>query len=207
MTKAGFQQPPNFNSNSDQQAQTNSNIQPKYIEMLTPADVSQYNALRATLSSKVCRYNRGTRVKTFQEMLNAIKTFCCRGDENDWKRCLVCGVCWLPNGIAVNNRQFSLLIDKCKSSINGSLQRMGYGTVQSRQESTKMLCEAIPYLSGKFFELREWSVRQFNAFTPQPQTQISSSKSIPKFSSPRPHFLPSSNKPLSPVGNKFTTNP
>ena len=193
---------------------------PKHFEILSENDKNQYNTLRATLSSHLCRNRRGKRLETFSDMLNAIKVFCIRNDEDDWKRCLVCGVCWLPMGLAINTRQLSMLIDKCKSSINGSLQKMGYGTIQSRSESSNALSDVIPVLKKNFNELREWSIRQFIAVTPQPQILPFNYGQYPMFSSPKPNIgglnefipprfdtLPEEMKPANPMGesNMFPT--
>jgi hypothetical protein len=159
---------------------------PKYYEILTSSDQEKYNELRACLSSQMCRNRRGKRLDGFSDMLASIRRFTVRHNENDWKRCLVCGVCWLPTGIAINNRQLSILIDKCKSSINGSLQKMGYSMLQSRNESSSSLCEAIPLLKNNFNELREWTVRFFVAATPQPQLPIYSVNTLHPFQSPMP---------------------
>lgn len=153
---------------------------PKFFEMLSDGDKALYQNLRSSLSSHACRNRRGKRLENFSEMLSTIKTFCLRHDDDDWKRCLVCGVCWLPNGIAINTRHLSLLIDKCKSSINGSLQKMGYSTLQSRSESSGALSDTIPLLKNNFNELREWTIRQFIANTPTPQ--LTSQMPYPGFS-------------------------
>lgn len=166
--------------------QKKSDFRPKFYDMLDPADQERYNELRATLSSHMCRNRRGKRLETFAEMLGAIKNFCVRNDENDWKRCLVCGVCWLPNGIGINNRQLSILIDKCKSSINGSLQKIGYTALQSRNESSESLRQAIPILKDNFNELREWTVRLFVAATPQPHLPLYNVNTIYPYQSPMP---------------------
>lgn len=163
-----------------------SDYKPKYFNLLNEEDQEQYTRLRSTLSSHICRNRRGKRLETFAEMLNAIKTFCIKGDSDDWKRCLVCGVCWLSNGIAINTRQLGLLIDKCKSSINGSLQKMGYSTLQSRSESAGPLAEAIPELKNNFSELREWTVRLFLARTPQPNLPNYNVTTNFPFASPAP---------------------
>jgi hypothetical protein len=98
----------------------------------------------------------------------------------------VCGVCWLLNGIVINNRQLEILIDKCKSSINGSLQKMGCSMLQSRNESSGSLSEAIPLLKNNFNELREWTVRLFIAATPQPTLPIYSINTFYPLQSPLP---------------------
>ncbi|KAH0788646.1 potassium/sodium hyperpolarization-activated cyclic nucleotide-gated channel 1 [Histomonas meleagridis] len=174
------------------------NFQPKFFELLNVENQKEYLKLRNTLSSHFCRNRRGKRIETFSETLLTIQNFCIRHNEDDWKRCLVCGICWIPNGIAINTRQLGHLIDKCKSSINGSFQKMGYTTLQSREESAAYLVEAIPSLLNNYAELREWTVRTFTAATPQPGLPPYCVNTIYPFASPapqRPQFLAYPNLP------------
>jgi hypothetical protein len=167
-----------------------SDYRPKYFELLSDRDQFGYSELRSTLSSQLCRNRRGKRLENFSEMMASIRAFCVRPDEDDWKRCLVCGVYWLSSGIAINNRQLSLLLDKCKSSINGSLQKMGYSTLQARTESTNALSDAIPVLKNNFNELREWTVRLFMAASPQPGLPVYAVETRYPFQSPVPSGYP-----------------
>ena len=192
--------------------------QPKYFDFLNEEDKITYNKLRSTLSSHLCRNRRGKRLETFSDMLTTIQNFCIRNDGDDWKRFLVCGVCWLPLGLAINTRQLSLLITKCKSSINGSLQKMGYGTIQSRSESSNALSDVIPFLKNNFNELREWSIRQFIAVTPQPQNlpfnliPQQNQFFYPPFISPKPkqqglnEFIPPQQEKSFPIPNIDSSN-
>jgi hypothetical protein len=141
---------------------------PKFLHFLSEADRAAYDELRAHLSSAACRNRRHQRLESFNEMLDAVRAFAVRGSDDDWKRCLVCGVIWLPGSIAINTRQLRLLIDKCKSSINGSLHRMGYSSITSRGDTNAQLRDLLPALRGNFGELRQWTVRQTGAGTPQP---------------------------------------
>ena len=141
---------------------------PEFFNLLSNEDKEGYEKLRSALSSRNCRNRRNKRLETFNEMLNSVRTYAVRHDDNDWKRCLVCGVLWLSNGIAINTRQMRLLIDKCKSSINGSLHRMGYSAVTCRGDTSNQIVELIPMLKNNFSELRQWTVRQLNVYTPQP---------------------------------------
>ncbi|OHS93028.1 potassium/sodium hyperpolarization-activated cyclic nucleotide-gated channel 1 [Tritrichomonas foetus] len=175
-----------------------SDYKPKFYSLLSDEDKAKYTKLRSTLSSHAMRNRRGKRVETFAEMLSAVQSFCIRGDADDWKRCVVCGVCWLSNGIAINNRQLGLLIDKCKSSINGSLQKMGYSTIQNRSDSNRPLIDAIPFLKNNFAELREWTVRYFQAATPQPNLPLYNVSTIFPFSSPAPQRAQCYNYPCNP---------
>ena len=176
--------------------ETQFDVFPKYYELLSKEDQAMYVSLRNGLSSHACRNRRGKRLETFSEMMNTIKQYCIRSSDSDWKRCLVCGVCWLPTGIAVNTRHLSLLTDKCKSSINGSLQKMGYNTVQCRTEYSQPLIDQIPILKNNFNELREWTIRQYIAHTPTPTipfdpTQMYSAmmqSPMPAFYSPMPQM-------------------
>ena len=174
-------------------------FRPKFFSMLDLPDQQRYLTLRAALSSHMCRNRRGKRLETFAEMLATIRQFCVRGDENDWRRCLVCGVCWVVNGIAVNTRQLGILIDKCKSSINGSLQKMGYTTLQSRGDSAAAIAEVIPCLKDDFGELREWTVRLFCAQTPQPALPLYNVNTMYGYASPAPHSSHYHAYPANPV--------
>ena len=134
-------------------------------ENLSPDDYNHYLSLKATLSSKICRNCRNRRVESFGEMLSAIHCFVTRSNEDMWKRSMVCGVCWYNQNyhtfLCVNIRQMSLLLEKCKSSINGSLQRLHFSVVQNRQQTTKILLEALPFLRNHQDAMKMWSVRQF----------------------------------------------
>lgn len=173
---------------SDPDSPAPADMTPKFFRLLSEADILAYNQLRSDLSSPNCRNRRNKRLETFSEMLNSIKSFAIRKDEDDWKRCLVCGVLWLNNGIAINTRQLRLLINKCKSSINGSLHRMGYSTVMCRGDTSNQLVEMIPLLKNNFAELRQWTVRQANVCTPQPAIPRFKSKPLPVSASPQPYY-------------------
>jgi hypothetical protein len=132
---------------------------PRYWELLPDEDKEQYQKLKEYFVAGNFRHTRNARLEQFDSILDKIRQYAERGDDNDWRRFLVCGVCWLDNAIAINTRQLLLLVAKCKSSINGSLQKMGYTTHVSHSESWKVLFPRIPALQGHFPELRQWSVR------------------------------------------------
>jgi hypothetical protein len=141
---------------------------PKYFSLLSESDQTRYLALKAIVTSQECRNRRGRRLENFNDIITSIREFCLRCDADDWKRCAACGICWLPIGVAINNRQLSILLDKCKSSINGSLHKIGYSSVQNRSESSAPLTDALPVLKDNFTEQREWTVRLFGTFPAAP---------------------------------------
>ena len=190
-------------SSEDEQDQT----LPKHFEQLNHEDQIEYKKLKESLNNG--RNKRGKRLEAFADMLSAVKLYAVKGDQNDWKRCLVCGVCWIDNGIAINTRQLRLLIDKCKSSINGSLHRMGYNPTTATGDVNNSLVEKIPILKGNFPELRQWTVRQQAAATPQPKlpTPITSNR-------PQQFMSPAANVPSDhdmfeplPVSQSYDFNP
>lgn len=137
-----------------------SNIQIK--ELLSKDDYDSYLYLKKTFSSDVCRNCRNRRVQSFSEILSAIHCFIEKTKEDSWKRALVCGLCWYKNYLCVNIKQMSSLLEKCKSSINGSLQRLYLIALRNKQQSIKIIIEAIPYLKSHQNLLKMWSVRQYS---------------------------------------------
>ena len=163
---------------------------PRYFNLLTLSDQKKYIEVHQMLSSNICRNNRNKRIETFSDTLTAIHTFCYQTQDssNDWKRCLVSGIIWLPNGyLGVNIRQFKLLVDKCKSTINGSFTRLGYSTLPPHSAILQTLTQYIPTLQNNYEELREWTVRT-KSNTIQPTFQSVSSATpitfIPVYTQP-----------------------
>jgi hypothetical protein len=127
---------------------------------LSQSDLCAYKSLQARISSSAVCSRRKERVVTFSEALDAIKGFVVRNDKNDAIRALLCGMAWLPEGLGVNIHQLRHLLPKCKSSINGSLQKIGYATTLRRGECCASISRAFPCLRGHTAELRKWSVRR-----------------------------------------------
>ena len=170
----------------------NSN-EPSYYQLLDLSDQIKYKELKESFSTPEHKYNRGKRVETFQQSLEEIRRFCNRGDGNDWKRFLVCGMCWNQDFLAINTRQLRILLDKCKSSINGALSKMGFCTLPIKGECCTELIVAIPFLRGNYVEQRQWSVRTKVLLTPKP---------IPKYVEQFPIYEPY----LSPQPNQNKKN-
>ncbi|EAY11882.1 hypothetical protein TVAG_362620 [Trichomonas vaginalis G3] len=139
---------------------------PLYWGMLNPIDMQRYNYLRLALSSSETKNQRNRRIATFTEAMEAVRGFAIRGDSNDKLRCLVCGIAWLPEGIAINTHQLKLLISRCKSSINGSLQKLGFTENLGRTAAANAMIAQYSFLKENSTELRKWSVRRKPSSTP-----------------------------------------
>lgn len=162
-------------------ADTKENI-PQFWWNLSDVDKYRYTCLKINIASKSIKSQRNKRVETFSEILNEIKSFVVQGnDSNNVIRGLVCGICWLPEGIAINTHQLRFLISKCKSSINGSLQRMGFSSSLGRTETATALSNACSLFKDNTNALRKWTIRKRDNKTVS--SSMSSSSSISSFSS------------------------
>jgi hypothetical protein len=132
---------------------------PRHWDLLNENDKAVYVRISAALSAPSSRDKRNRGVDDFKDVLDAIETFVNSDETDKWKRCLVCGLCPLSNGIAVNVVQLKRLTFKCKSSINVSLKRLGYDVVLAKALSYQELFQCLPQLKNNFDELRQWTVR------------------------------------------------
>jgi hypothetical protein len=173
--------------------------EPMFFGLLEEEDQKRYQEMRLTLRNSEKRYKRNKRLEGLQDALDAIQEFCVRHQPDDWKRSLVCGVCWIGQDIAINIRQLKLLVDKCKSSINGALSKMGYGAAPINSPVAPSLLSYIPFLKGNFIEQRQWTVRRRVHMSPMP---MRNSFPTPLFVSPAPAGFasPDPPTPLPPFG-------
>lgn len=135
---------------------------PKYWDLLKTDDQHIYREMHQAITAPIMK--KVSRVEDFREIIDAIDLFENIDDDDKWKRCLVCGIFKVKDMIAVNICQLKYLISKCKSSINGSLRRIGYGKTVKKAEVYELLFESIPYLKKNPSELRKWTMRYFTPF-------------------------------------------
>lgn len=131
-------------------------IAPKYFNILSQSDKEQYIILQKYISNSEIRYKRYKKVESLKEALCITYNYCIRNDLDDMKRCFVCGVFWIGNDIAINTKQLSRLISKCKPSINGTLSDMGYRVCPINNQ----LNSYIQFLSGNIDEQKQWNIRK-----------------------------------------------
>jgi hypothetical protein len=130
------------------------------LQMLSEADRTAYSHLQALIARSTFTSPRNQRVKSFAETLEIIRRFVMRDDPEDSLRGLVCGLYWLPDGIAVDVHEVRLLVPRCKSSIHGSLHKLGYTLSLGRLECAEVLTKIFPLVRDQTAELRKWSIRK-----------------------------------------------
>jgi hypothetical protein len=132
-----------------------------HVGLLNSVDQILFQCLHDSLSSRDNRYNRHRRLLTFQTSLGGILSFCHRGDDDDWRRCFVCGILWIdPRTLAVNSRQLGCVLGKSKSSVNGALAKMNWAPSPMTRNVNEKLCRAMPYLRHHPDVLRQWTIRR-----------------------------------------------
>lgn len=141
-----------------EEAQGGQNL-PMYWNLISEPDKVAYLSMRQALSSSACKHRRHHSNEINQEIVSTIHAFVMRGDGDDWKRALVCGIVWLNTAIAINTRQLRLLLSKCKSSINAMFHNIGYVTVPTTTDYAGALATFFPIIKDNFAEIRKWTIR------------------------------------------------
>ena len=134
---------------------------PAYFQQLSYPDQEEYHKLKEKIHEIVERNGRSRFCKGFGEIVNKIKSYIVKGDQDDAKRSLVCGILWLDNDsqLALNTKELCFLIGKCKSTVNAGFQSLGYKTSPINPESAAKLAETFPFLKERFEFARKWTLR------------------------------------------------
>lgn len=154
----------------------NQNIQfPFHFELLSQSDIKDYFMMRNNFSIEINKSKKGERRESFINTLKVIRSFIERNDADDWKRSLVCGVIFLncesgnysqtnilSPAVAINIQQLRILLGKCKSSINGSLQQLGYQSLPASPigKLYEEVIRKVPYFQQDLVELKKWTFRE-----------------------------------------------
>jgi hypothetical protein len=132
---------------------------PSHLYLLTGDDKKGYESLREAIDPLSVRTTRTLLGEKFEEIVGRIHDYAIRCDADDWRRCLVCGVAWLDDSLAISTRQLCKLIGKCKSSINSGLQAIGYETIPVSPEHATSLVRVFPFMRDRVDEMRQWTIR------------------------------------------------
>jgi hypothetical protein len=132
---------------------------PSHWEVLSAEDQHDYIALRTQFQDMVGKTRRGESAGVFGDRLRLIRAFIERNESSKWKRSLVCGIAFMDSAIGINIRQLRILLCRCKSSINGSFQQIGYTAKPAGQALDEELRNLIPPLRSDHIELKKWTIR------------------------------------------------
>jgi hypothetical protein len=96
---------------------------------------------------------------TFRMEVQAVVDFTGYSESHREERSIVAGLACGGHCLAINNRELKKLLGRCKSSINGSFQRMGYSVVKACTKARECVLSLLPSLHRDAGALRQWTVR------------------------------------------------
>ncbi|KAK8900186.1 hypothetical protein M9Y10_002509 [Tritrichomonas musculus] len=142
----------------------NSNeILPRGFNLLCDDDKVDYIAIKNRFQDEINLSRHGERLDVFVSRLRIVRRFINKDliPLNRWRRMVSCGIIFLDNcdALAINIQQLKILLGKCKSSINGSLQQLGYIAKPSTNEINQEISQQIPLIKEDYFELKKWTIR------------------------------------------------
>jgi hypothetical protein len=78
-----------------------------------------------------------------------------RAPDNAEVRCIATGLCLSGPVVCINTRQLKKFLNRCKSSINGSFQQLGYIAVRTKSKARNCCVAALPALASDQTVLRQ----------------------------------------------------
>jgi hypothetical protein len=103
--------------------------------------------------------SKDRRAITFRRELNTVVEYLKRSSDNVDTRCILVGVCFVQGIALICTRQLKAFLNRCKSSINGSFQELGYVTVRTKAKARNCCLAALPGLEQDQILLRQWTCR------------------------------------------------
>jgi hypothetical protein len=109
--------------------------------------------------SALVRAGRERRGVVFMKEILAVLQYIERSSENTELRSIVTGLCIHGPFVCINTRALKGILCRCKSSINGLFQELGYGQWRARYDREFVML-AMPSLRKDPSVLRQWTIRQ-----------------------------------------------
>lgn len=130
-----------------------------YWGPLSPEDKTEFMRLRANFLQGQKISSKDRRIVTFRKELVSVLKYIERSDTHKEERSVLVGVCFAGPFICVNTRQLKNFLGRCKSSINGSFQQMGYSALRTKAKARACVVAVMPSLQNEQNILRQWTVR------------------------------------------------
>jgi len=134
-------------------------LPPSYWNALSQDDRTEFVRLRSHFLQGQKISSKDRRIVTFRKELIAVLKYIERSDSCVEERSVLVGVCFAGPFICVNTRQLKNFLGRCKSSINGSFQQMGYVALRTKAKARSCVLAVMPSLQNDTNILRQWTVR------------------------------------------------
>lgn len=130
-----------------------------YWSVLSPEDRTEFIRLRSSFLQGQKISSKDRRTVTFRKELISVLKYIERSSIHTEERSVLVGVCFAGPFICVNTRQLKNFLGRCKSSINGSFQQMGYVALRTKAKARSCVVAVMPSLQNEQNILRQWTVR------------------------------------------------
>lgn len=136
-----------------------SSLPATYWNHLSQSDKAEFLKLRNQLHQSQKTSVKDRRLVSFSNEMTTILQFLEQSESGREWRCILAGVAFAGPFICVNTRQLKNFLGRCKSSINGSFQQLGYVAVRTKSKAKSCVLSVIPSLANDPNLLRQWTVR------------------------------------------------
>jgi hypothetical protein len=126
---------------------------------ISQEDRKEFTRLRASFHNQQKNPVKDRRLVSFFNELQTVLDFTDRSSSGIEERCILSGVAFGGAFICVNTQQLKSFVGRCKSSINGSFQQMGYVAMKTKGKAKACLLSVLPSLTTEMMALRQWTVR------------------------------------------------
>lgn len=130
-----------------------------YWSKLSESDKEAYLRLRDFFHNYQRSSSKDKRVISFQNELIEVLKFIQRREDDSDLRAICTGVGFGAQFICVNTRQLKNFMGRCKSSINGSFQQLGYFAFKAKMKARQCILTILPNLQNDQLLMRQWTVR------------------------------------------------
>ncbi|KAH0789761.1 hypothetical protein GPJ56_006263 [Histomonas meleagridis] len=134
-------------------------ISSPYWNKLDQADKLEFQSLRRRFHQNQKISSKDPRLISFSNDLCEILRFIEHPGPGRENRTILAGVAFSGPFICVNTRQLKNFLGRCKSSINGSFQQLGYVALKTKSKARTCVLSLIPSLMNDQNTLRQWTVR------------------------------------------------
>lgn len=134
-------------------------IPARYWNKLTKDDQMEYLKLRVKFHQQQRSSGKDSRVASFHNELLTARSYIERRQTGKEERSIICGVCFVGRYICINTRLLKYFLGRCKSSINGSIQQMGYVALKTKTKARNCVLAVMHSLVDDVNNLRQWTVR------------------------------------------------
>jgi hypothetical protein len=130
-----------------------------YWENMPLKEKTEFIQLRNSFHRNQKTSVKDRRLVSFSNEIQAVLEFTEKNEAYRENKCVLIGAAFAGPFICVNTRQLKTFLGRCKSSINGSFQQLGYVALRTKSKARNCVLSVLPSLAKESNLLRRWSVR------------------------------------------------